>query len=86
MENRTEYFTKNIYFRFNDEDKSIFMSDRNDLANETSSYNKAKRGYKKAKEMLLQAISMDDMSTMSQWIRVCDEKFKLKMHIYCAID
>lgn len=83
METKT---TENIYIRFDDANKSIFMRDLTDKYNETSAYNKLKRNYKQAKADLIFCINAGDHSTFWQWIRALDEKYKMRMHTYCAMD
>ena len=79
------YNTENIYFRFDDSEKSIFMKDKTDVYNETSAYNTKKRPYKQVKAMMIDFIKAGDTSTFHAWISTLDNK-GLRMHTYCAMD
>lgn len=79
------YNTENIYFRFNDTDKSIFMRDKTDIYNETSAYNTRKRPYMQIKNMMVNFIQAGDTSTFHDWISTLNNR-GLRMHTYCAMD
>lgn len=61
----------------------ISLRDRTDLFNEPSAFTQNIRGLKKGWEALSEAFS--DEMTMNQACDILDG-YKLKTHIYCAID
>lgn len=80
------YTTEKYYVRFDDKEKSIYMRDLTDTANDPSAYNTKKRGYKKMKEDMLSAIEMGDRSSMSSWVYAGDKAYNMGMRTYCAMD
>jgi len=83
----TENFkTENYFISFNDTKKEIYMRDLRDVYNETSAYNRKKRGYAKFKEAIIWAIGAGDQSKFNQWVNVADSHYKLDMRTYCAMD
>jgi len=86
MEKENVYKTEKVYFRFDDKRKEVYMKDLTDIYNETSGYNKKKRGYAKFKQIVIDLVNMKDMSSFYTYIRIANEKFNLSMHTYCAMD
>lgn len=81
-----QYKTENYFVSFNDKENTIYMRDLTDIYNETSAYNKNKREYKRFKNDIIAAIDAGDRTSFNIWRDVANTHYKLKMHIYCAMD
>jgi hypothetical protein len=81
-----KFSTPNYFISFDDAKKEIYMRDLKDIYNETSAYNRKKRGYNAFKMAITHAIKAGDMSRFSNWVNVADQYYKLDMRIYCAMD